>query len=96
MLEVYGELTQCIKETIDEVVPAKGKQFRNGRAVSKETKELFENAKENSAKEAITKSQKQEHEEIGTNAYRGRAGMTTEHGCPGGLKTLNVQMLEGT
>ena len=41
----------------------------------KKPKSYLKNAKENSAKEAITKRQKQEHEKIGTIAYRGRAGM---------------------
>ena len=41
----YSDLTKCIRETIQEVVPSKKRTFRNGRAVSERTQKIFDERK---------------------------------------------------
>ena len=56
----YSELTECVNETIKELVPEKQWIKKNGRVVSKETKELFTKRVREYQKKEPTKERRKE------------------------------------
>ena len=104
--EEYSELTEDIRKAIEETVPKKKNLFKNGRAVSEETKELYKQRRKEFSKpgKLDAQSRKKWNKKIKNacrNDYRGWVSRWTEHieraDAKGDLKAVHrgVRALSG-